>query len=96
MIRFSRPDQVVLVGSVVAGTHERAGFDVVEPHRQGFLFELLELLRRNVALDRQVLTGRTQVLAQGQNVDAGRAQLAHDSADFVRGLAKPEHEAALG
>ena len=40
--------------------------------------------------------GRTQVLAERKNIDAGGAQIVHAFADLGVGLAQPQHQAALG
>ncbi len=47
------------------------------------------------AVDRQVLAGRLEVLADGQDLDAGGADVAQGRAHLVGGLAEPEHDAGL-
>ena len=58
--------------------------------------ERLELFRGDEALYRVVLLGRRQVLADGQEVDIGLAQVVHQLQDFVPLLAEPDHDARLG
>src|ERR1700754_3621296 len=65
----------VLVG-VVAGAHQRARGNVLEAEIVGSGLERGELLRMPVADDRQVALGRTQVLADGEDLDARLAHLA--------------------
>src|SRR5262245_60969118 len=64
----------VLVG-VVGAAHERPRGDVVEAERVRGLFQRLEFLRMPVADHRQVALGGTQVLAHGEHLDAGGAQV---------------------
>src|SRR5450759_1065003 len=89
-------DQFVLVRGVVAGADQRARLDVGEAHGESLTLELLELVGRDVAFDRQMLPRWPQVLSQGQDLDAGRAQVAHDGAHLIEAFAEPQHEAALG
>src|SRR5690349_8388632 len=84
----------VLVG-VVAGAHQRARGDVLEAELVGRDLERLELVRVPVAHDRQVALGRTQVLADGEHLDALLAQLAEGVDHLLVGLAEPDHQAGL-
>ena len=60
------------------------------------LLERGELLRRPVADDRQVALGRAQVLADGEDLDAGLAHLAERVDELVVRLAEADHQAGLG
>ena len=64
--------------------HERSALDVAEAERARRVAQLRELLRLEVALDRQVAQRRSQVLAERQEVDAGaragRAETSRSSA----------------
>ena len=50
----------------------------------------------HVALDRQVRVAGRQVLADGEHVDAVRAQVAHHVQNLFVGFAQAHHQAALG
>ena len=63
-----------LVAGVVARAHERRRLDVLEAERERLDLHLGELVGVVVALERQVLERRSQVLADGQDVDVVRAQ----------------------
>src|SRR6266404_54277 len=80
---------------VVRAPHERSGLDVREPERPRFLADLREFLRRNVALDRQLVHARPQVLTEREDVAAGGAEVTKDGAQLVTALAEPEHQTAL-
>ena len=67
-----------------------------EPERAGFTFEHGEHIRMHVALDRQVMRARLQVLADGEHVDIVRTQVTHDLEDFRIGFAQPDHQSRLG
>ena len=67
-----------------------------EAHFSRTLFEQLEVLRTDKALDRQMVPGRLEILPEGQHVDGVCAHLAHDFKDFLVGLAQPQHQAGLG
>ncbi len=69
---------------------------VGEAHRVAALLKLLELLRVPVAHDREVVLGRSQVLADGDDRDAGIAQLAERVGHLLKALAEPNHQAGLG
>ena len=59
--------------------------------------QVRELVRVPVALDGQVLGRGTEVLADGEDVDAGAGEaLRTTSSDLRPGLAEAEHDAALG
>src|SRR5687768_16679734 len=63
-----------LVARVVAGAHQRGRLDVLETEPQGLDLHLRELVGVVVALQGKVLYGRSEVLADGQDVDIGVAQ----------------------
>ena len=50
----------------------------------------------DVALDREVLLARREVLPEGDDVDAEPGELAQHLLDLVAGLAEAEHQAGLG
>ena len=43
-----------------------------------------------------VLAGRLQILADGEEIDVGRAQVVHHLQDLVPLLAEPDHDPGLG
>ena len=47
-------------------------------------------------IDLMVLARRLQVLADGEEIDVGRAQVVHHLQHFVPLLAEPDHDAGLG
>ena len=56
----------------------------------------LELFGRHEALHRMVLLRRLQILADGHEVDIGRAQIVHELQDLVPLFAQADHDARLG
>ena len=64
-----------LVPGVVRRADERPRLDVLEAQGQRLGLHLRELVGMIVALDRQVLLGRPQVLADGQDVAVHGAQV---------------------
>ena len=66
------------IGSVVGTADQRAGFHVAEAHFVAGAAEVVELGGRHVAHDGEVLRRGAQVLSQRQDVDAVRAEVAHD------------------
>src|SRR6188508_433600 len=84
-----------LLGGVVGGADERAGLHVLEAHLQADASQAHELGRRVVLHERQVLRTRAQVLADGEDVDAGGPEEAHRLEDLVPGLAEAEHDPGL-
>ena len=85
-----------LVAGVVAGADERPGLDVLEAERQRLGLHLGELVGVVVALERQVLDRRPQVLADREDVAVDRAQRLERLGQLVAGLAQADHQAALG
>src|SRR3546814_1521098 len=55
-----------------------------------------DLLRRDEAVDHVVLGRRLQVLADGEKVDVGRAQVVHHLQHLALALAEADHDAGLG
>jgi hypothetical protein len=55
----------------------------------------LELLRRYVTLDRVMARRRLQILADGEEVDAGRAHVVHHLMDLALLLAQSDHDPGL-
>ena len=76
---------------VVGTAYQRAGFDVAEALLQGVLLEESEFFGGDVAGDGQLVFGRAQVLAEGENVAAVLAQVAEDLFQFIASLAQAEH-----
>src|SRR5437762_14330474 len=72
-----------LLGEELAGPIRRAdegpGGHVGEAHRLARLPETVEFLRTHELLYREVPAARTQVLAQGHDVHAGRAKIGRAS-----------------
>src|SRR3954447_143172 len=84
----------LLVGAV-ARADERAGEDRAEAERLALLAEPAELVGMHPAVDPRVLRARLQVLADGDDVDAVRAQVAHRLDDLVVRLAEPDDDSGL-
>src|SRR5512146_1431603 len=94
--RMSDAGGLDLLPGVIAGANERAGFDVLEAHRHADVAHVAELIGRDVAVDRNVRLRRPQILAERQDVDVHRPEVAHDDLDLLEGLAHSEDDAALG
>ena len=84
-----------LVG-VIGAAHEGTGFDVGEAEGGSGGAVFGELLGWDVAQDGEVFGRGAEVLAEGEDVDLGGAEVAHDGLHFVHGLAEAEHEAGFG
>ncbi len=69
---------------------------MAEAELHGHVLELVELCGRHVALHRQVVAARLQVLAQGQHVDAVLAQVLEHLDYLFIGFAQTHHDAGLG
>src|SRR6187397_191899 len=85
-----------LVAGVVARSHERPRFDVLEAKRESGCLHLGELVGVVVALEREVLERRAQVLPDGQDVAVDRAERLEGFHQLVARLAEPDHQRALG
>lgn len=81
---------------MVGGAHEGAAGGVGEAQPHGDIFQLVKLCRRHVALHRQVVAARLQVLTQGQHVDTVLAQIFEHLHYFFVGLAKAHHDTGFG
>lgn len=95
--RFGSPltrQQPGLVG-VIAGPNKGSTCDVGETHFLGLPANLGELIRMNESLDGQMLGARLQILAYGQEVNAGIAKVGKRLQDFFVGFAESEHDSAL-
>src|SRR5258705_8140259 len=80
---------------LVARPDQGAGRDELEAEGEALALEPRERLRPDELLDRQVLVGGPQVLAEREDVAAHGAQVAHRLRHLRVRLAHPEHEAAL-
>ena len=69
---------------------------MTEAERERLGAHLGELVGRVVALQRQVLPRRSQVLADRQNVAVDGAQVAEGLQQLLACLAEPDHDRALG
>ena len=76
-------------GGVIGTADQRAAFDVPEAHFVAGAAELVELDGRHVADDGQVLGRGAQVLAERQDIDVVRAEIAHHVEDFVGRSPRP-------
>src|SRR3989441_1273019 len=84
-----------LLPRVIAGPDQRARFDMPESERHAVALELGEFVRRVPARDGQMLIRRPQVLADGENVDAGRAEIAQRREQLVPFLAQAADDPGL-
>src|SRR6185436_9975632 len=91
-----RGDDVTLAVGVIAGADHGAGFHMGKSQRQGLGLERRKFIRCDITLDRQVLARGSQVLPQGEDVDADLAGLAQHRADLVQLLTQAQHQPGLG
>src|SRR3984893_4479273 len=84
------------LAGLVAGADQRPRRDEAEAQGKAFALQVGERLGTHELDHLEVLLGRAQVLAQGEDVAPDRAQVAHRLHDFGAGLAQAEHQAALG
>ena len=56
----------------------------------------LELVRRHEAINRRVLAGGLEILADGDEVDVGRAHVVHHLHHLLARFTQPHHDAGLG
>jgi ABC-type transporter lipoprotein component MlaA len=92
----ARRESAGVLPCVVRAAHQRSRFDVPKAHRKRLRAQVRELPGRDVARDRQMLLGRTQILPQRQDVAFGLAQIAQHCGHLRAFLAQPEHQARLG
>ena len=67
-----------------------------EAHRHAALVELAELGGRDIAVERDVIVRRAEVLTEGEDVDVDRPQFAHGLQHFLVRLAHAEDHSRLG
>src|SRR6266511_4557118 len=87
--------RVALLVGAVARPHERLRKDRAEAEHFALLPEPAELVRVHPALDRRVLRRRLEVLADGDDVDAVLAQVAHRLDDLVVRLPQADDDPGL-
>src|SRR6185436_7768411 len=80
---------------VIAAAHERSRLAVAEAEGKREPAVGRELVRVDPAVDRQVLRRRLEVLAEGEDLDAGLADVGDRRADLAGSLAEAEHDAGL-
>jgi hypothetical protein len=66
------------------------------PERHAVTLQLGEFVWRVPTRDGQVLIRRAQILSDGDDIDAGRAQIAQRDEQLVPVLAQPADDARLG
>ncbi len=95
---LSRPGVVAIqrLLRAIARAHERARHAFEEAARQRPFAIAIELLRRDESLHGKMIHGRTQILAEREDVDVDRAQVVHGLRDLFVRFAEAEHEARLG
>ncbi|ODR96369.1 hypothetical protein AUC69_14435 [Methyloceanibacter superfactus] len=85
-----------VLGGVIGGPGQRTGGD----EEEAFLFAqaliVAELVRGDEAVDGRMLAGRLEILADGEEIDAGGSEIVHQRRDLVRRLAQTHHDAGLG
>src|SRR3954453_4161452 len=91
---LTRSRRALLVGAV-RRADERAREHRAEAEGLALLAEPVELVRVHPAVDRDVLPAPLQVLGDRDDVDSGRAQVAHRLDDLVVALAEADDDAAL-
>ena len=80
---------------MVGRAHQRPGLHMIEPQRQRLGAQLLELRRRDIARHRQVLGGGPQVLAHGEHLGSGVADIAEGLRELAACLPQAHHQAGL-
>ena len=58
--------------------------------------QLVEFLRRQIAIDREVKTAGLQILSQREHLTSVVAQMLHDRFDLGRLFAEAQHQSGLG
>ena len=82
--RPRRRTGVGLLVCMVAGPHHRSGFDMAETEAQSLVSQICKLIRLVETGDGHVILRRTQVLADGENVDATCTEVAENFDQFFR------------
>src|SRR5215467_15082009 len=85
-----------VLGGVIRGPRQRARRNEQKAPRLARRAQRPELLRRHEALNRGMLAGRLEILADREEVDAGRAQVIHQREHLGFRLAETDHDAGLG
>ena len=67
-----------------------------KPFSARYVAVVIELLRRNVLNNGQVLWSRAQILAHGEHFTTDLAQIVHGLKKFCFLLAKADHDPTLG
>lgn len=80
---------------VIAASHERPGFAVIEPERQGEVTVARELVGVYPSIHRQMDRSRLQVLANGQDLDTSLSDLPECLPNLIRTLTEPNHDPCL-
>src|SRR5688572_21025203 len=80
---------------LVRAPHERTRRDEGEPVRERAVAQLVEARGRDILEDGQVPLARAEVLAEGEDLDPARAEVAEALLELVVRLAEAEHEARL-
>ena len=89
------PHNRMKIGSVIRTADQRTRRDIEKTFFARDVAVIIELLRRDVFNDRQVLRTWAQVLTDGQDFAADLAQIVHGLKKFRLLFAKTEHHAAL-
>lgn len=85
-----------LLSSVVGGAHQRAAFNPLKADFGAVALELSEFFQGVIAVNGQVFLAGLEVLANGEDVDAPTALIAHDRLDFVERFTQADHDPGLG
>jgi plasmid stabilization system protein ParE len=88
--------RLCLLMRVIAAADERAAFDVLEAHLEGFVLKEGELVRGVEARHRQVVARGAKVLADGEDVDRPVGEVAEDGEELVHLFAHADDDAGLG
>src|SRR5271167_3754892 len=81
---------------VVRTASERTGRDQTESLRAGKGGVFGEFVGCNESLDGRVFDGRLEVLADGEEIHVGDAQIVHHLHDLGPGFAEADHQAGFG
>src|SRR5437016_12981518 len=76
----------------IGTAYQRTGLDMLEAERAGLFSEVRELLGSVIAAHGVMVSGRREVLAEGEDRHAGVAQIAGHGEDLHLRLAQAEHE----